>query len=227
MKNYYNIALLLVIFTFLTTYTPSEIEFSTSKKKSYFNIKNILILNTNRIDKNDVESRLSNIYGKNIFFVKIKDIYEPLKYIYFFDNIEVKKKYPDTLVLKINETEPTSFFLKDNQKFLIDTKANLIPAGKSHLDKNYPHIFGLDAEKNFLNISRLLKESKFPVKKIKNYYYFQIGRWDLELENNTLIKLPYEKTKHAIIKSIELLKLDDFKTYNVIDLRINDRIIVE
>jgi cell division septal protein FtsQ len=102
MKNYYNIALLLVIFTFLTTYTPSEIEFSTSKKKSYFNIKNILILNTNRIDKNDVESRLSNIYGKNIFFVKIKDLYEPLKYIYFFDNIEVKKKYPDTLVLKIN-----------------------------------------------------------------------------------------------------------------------------
>jgi hypothetical protein len=103
----------------------------------------------------------------------------------------------------------------------------LIPAGKSHLDKNYPHIFGLDAEKNFLNISRLLKESKFPVKKIKNYYYFQIGRWDLELENSTLIKLPYEKTKQAIIKSIELLKLDDFKTYNVIDLRINDRIIVE
>jgi len=227
MKNYYNIALLLTIFIFLTTYTPSEIEFNSNKKKSYFNIQNILILNTNRIDKNDVESRLSNIYGKNIFFIKIRDLYEPLKSIYFFDNIEVKKKYPGTLILKISETEPIAFFLKDNQKFLIDTKANLIPIEKFYLNKNYPHVFGLDAEKNFLNISKLLKEVKFPVKKIKSYYYFKIGRWDLELENNTLIKLPYEKIKHAIIKSIELLKLDDFKTYNVIDLRINDRIIVE
>ena len=43
MKNYYNIALLLTIFIFLTTYTPSEIEFNSNKKKSYFNIQNILL----------------------------------------------------------------------------------------------------------------------------------------------------------------------------------------
>ena len=82
-------------------------------------------------------------------------------------------------------------------------------------------------QKNFLSILILLKEAKFPIKKIKSYYYFQIGRWDLELENNQLIKLPYERTKQAIIKSNELLKLDEFKNYNVIDLRINNRIITE
>ena len=227
MKNYYNIGLLLTIFIFLTTYTPSEFEFNSNKKKSYFNIKNILILNTNKINKSDVELRLSNIYGKNIFLIKMQDLYEPLKSLYFLDKIEVKKKYPNTLILKISETEPIAFFLKDNKKFLLDSKSNLIPLEKVYLADNYPYIFGLDAEKNFIKILSILKETKFPVKKIKNYYYFKIGRWDLELTNNQLIKLPYEKTQQAITKTIELLKLDDFKNYNVIDLRINDRIIVE
>tara|TARA_Y100000741_G_scaffold364900_2_gene357582 strand:- start:702 stop:1385 length:684 start_codon:yes stop_codon:yes gene_type:complete len=227
MKNYYNISLLLIILIFLTTYTPSDFEIKSNKKNSYFNIKNISILNINRIDKNDVEARLSNIYEKNIFLIKIKDLYEPLKSIYFLDKIEVKKKYPNTLIIKISETEPVALFLKNNKNFLIDSKANLIPLEKVNLAKNYPYIFGLDAEKNFLSILILLKEAKFPIKKIKSYYYFQIGRWDLELENNQLIKLPYERTKQAIIKSNELLKLDEFKNYNVIDLRINNRIITE
>ena len=50
MKNFYNIGLLLTVFIFLTTYTPSQIEFNSNKKNPYFNIQNILILNTNRID---------------------------------------------------------------------------------------------------------------------------------------------------------------------------------
>jgi cell division protein FtsQ len=227
MKNFYNIGLLLTVFIFLTTYTPSQIEFNSNKKNPYFNIQNILILNTNRIDKNDVELRLSNIYEKNIFFIKIQDLYEPLKSIYFLDKIEVKKKYPNTLILKISETEPIAFFLKDNKNFLLDSKENLIPVERINLDNNYPYIFGLNADKNFLNMLSLLNKAKFPIKKIKSYYYFQIGRWDLKLENNQLIKLPNEETKKAIVKLIELLKQEDFKTYEVIDLRINDRIIVE
>jgi cell division protein FtsQ len=227
MKNFYSIGLLLTVFIFLTTYTPNQIEFNLNKKNSYFNIQNILILNTNRIDKNEVELRLSNIYEKNIFFIKIQDLYEPLKSIYFLDKIEVKKKYPNTLILKISETEPIAFFLKDNKNFLLDSKENLIPVEKINLDNNYPYIYGLNADKNFLNMLSLLNKAKFPVKKIKSYYYFKIGRWDLKLENNQLIKLPNEETKKAIAKLIELLKQEDFKNYEVIDLRINDRIIVE
>ena len=81
--------------------------------------------------------------------------------------------------------------------------------------------------KNFLNFFQKLKKSKFPEDQIKNFYYFQIGRWDLQLTNDKLIKLPYNNTDDAIKKSIELLNRKDFENYNVIDLRVNGKIVVE
>ena len=62
--------------------------------------------------------------------------------------------------------------------------------------------------------------------KIKNFYYFQIGRWDLQLLNNKIIKFPHKNSDEAIIKSVELLDHKDFKNYNIIDLRVDGKIIV-
>jgi len=228
MRKFYSILLLLITFIFLTTYNPSEIEFFSNKNNSIFNIKNIKILNNNRIKKNDIESKLSKIYGRNIFFIKTKDIKNVIKNIYFLDTVEVKKSYPNTLIIKIFETEPIAILFKNNEYFLIDNVSNLVPIKKNSVTNyDYPNIFGKDSEKYFLNFFDLLKESNFPTSRIKNYYYFQIGRWDLQLESSLLIKFPNDKTKSAIEKSIKLLNQKDFTNYEVIDLRINDRIIVQ
>ena len=119
MRKFYSILLLLITFIFLTTYNPSEIEFFSNKNNSIFNIKNIKILNNNRIKKSDIESKLSKIYGRNIFFIKTKDIQNVIKNIYFLDTVEVKKRYPNTLIIKIFETEPIAILLKNNEYFLI------------------------------------------------------------------------------------------------------------
>ena len=92
---------------------------------------------------------------------------------------------------------------------------------------NLSNIFGEGAEDDFLNLFKQLEDKNFPKNKIKNYYYHKIGRWDLELLNNKIIKLPNEKILDAIQKSIELLNRKDFEKYNVIDLRIHDKIVVE
>ena len=64
MKKFYSILLLLIALIFLTTYNPSEIELFSRKNNSIFNIKNIKILNNNRINKSDIEIKLNKIYGK-------------------------------------------------------------------------------------------------------------------------------------------------------------------
>ena len=90
-----------------------------------------------------------------------------------------------------------------------------------------PSIFGEGAEKDFINFFNKLSSSGFSTKEVKNFYYFQIGRWDLQLLNNKIIKLPQNKTTEAIQQSIELLVREDFKNYNIIDLRMHGRIVVE
>ena len=90
-----------------------------------------------------------------------------------------------------------------------------------------PSVFGKGAENNFIYFFNQLKKNNFPNKQIKNFYYFQIGRWDLQLVNNKIIKFPDNNIDYAINKSIELLAREDFKNYNIIDLRVDGKIIVE
>ena len=159
--------------------------------------------------------------------VSINDIKKPLKNLNFLDKIEVKKKYPNTVLIKIFESRPVGIIFKDNEKYIIDSSSNLMNYSDNLVYDNLPNVFGKDSEKDFINFFDQLKNNNFPKKKIKNYYYFQINRWDIEMENKQLIKFPSTKRDLAIQQSVELLNRKDFNDYKVIDLRIHGKIVVE
>ena len=171
--------------------------------------------------------RINEKEGEDYFFISKEDIIAPLKSINFLKEIEVKKKYPNTIILKIYETKPVAILYKKNDKLLLDSMSNLIHMNDSQYLNSLPSVFGEDAEYNFINFFNKLSESNFPNQRIKNFYYFQIGRWDLELLNNQIIKYPADKTNKAIQQSIKLLNRKDFESYNIIDLRVHGKIVVE
>ena len=227
MRKFYSILLLLLTLILLTTYNPSEMELISNQGNSLFDVKIIKIINNEKIKQDVIEEKLKKIYGQNIFFVKTSEIEKVTRNIIYLQSIEVKKKYPNTLIVKVFETSPLAILLKNSEYYILDSGANLILINTDSVTNyNYPHIFGKNSEKYFLNFLQLLKKNNFPIIDIKNYYYFQIGRWDLQLKDGLLIRLPNNMIKNAIEKSVELLNKDDFKNYEVIDLRINGRIIV-
>ena len=227
MKKLYKIILLLTILIFLTTYSPNEITFFNKNKNFFFKIQNIEITNNNKINKTDIINKLNHIYNKNILFISNNDISEPLKTVNYLGKIEVKKKYPDTIVIKIYETKPVGIVFKNNTKYIIDTVANLITFNDNLVNNNFPNIFGKEAEKDFINFFEQLKDNQFSTNKVKNYYYFQVDRWDVKLTNNQIIKFPSKKRKEAIQQFVKLLNHKDFENYKVIDLRIHGKIVVE
>ena len=227
MKKLYRIALLLIVFIFLSTYIPKDLDLISEKDPTFFKIQNIEIINNFLIKKKEIEAKLSGIYNKNIFLIRGIDIEEPLKTIDFLKKIEVKKKYPDTVIVKIFETRPVAILFKGKVEYLLDSSSNLISLENNKNFNQLPGVFGKDAENNFIYFLNQLENNNFPNKKIKNFYYFQIGRWDLQLANNIIIKFPENNIDNAIQKSIELLEREDFKNYNIIDLRVDGKIIVE
>ena len=227
MKRFYKIILLLIALIFLSTFNPKEFNLAKKKSDTLFKIENIEIKNNFLTNKSEIEEKLSTIRKENIFFIKRKDIEEPLKEIDFLKKIEVKKKYPNTIIIKIFETKPVAILFKNKVKYIIDSSSNLISFKDDINFNRLPSIFGEEAENNFIHFLNQLKKNNFPNKQIKNFYYFQIGRWDLQLLNNKIIKFPHNNTDDAIIKSIELLDHKDFKNYNIIDLRVDGKIIVE
>ena len=227
MKKLYRIIVLLIVLIFLSTYSPKELQILSQEKNVFFGVKKIEIKNVYLINKKEIIKKLNQIYDKNILFIKKKEIEEPLKSIDFLEKVEVKKIYPDTIIINVFETKPIGILFKNNTKYILDSSSNLVLFKKKMFNDFFPSIFGEGAEKEFVNFFNLLKDNQFPWKEVKNYYYFQIGRWDLQLFSNQTIKLPPNKTADAIQNAIELLNRKDFDNYNIIDLRISGKIVAE
>ena len=227
MKRFYRIFLLIIVFVFLSTYKPNKFEVNLENNSTFFKIEKIIISNNLLINKDDILTKLNQVYGKNIFLIKRKDIEESLENIIFLKKIEVKKKYPDTITIKIFETKPLGILFKDKKKYLLDSSSNLIEIDKKMDFVELPNIIGDDAEIFFINFLDQLKTNEFPTNNIKNFYYFKIGRWDLELSDNRTIKLPYNVSNSKIRKSTELVNRKGFQNYKIIDLRVEGKIIVE
>tara|TARA_B100001013_G_scaffold5300_1_gene3425 strand:+ start:112 stop:795 length:684 start_codon:yes stop_codon:yes gene_type:complete len=227
MKKLYRIVLLILVLIFLSTYSPNKFDLILEKNNTFLKIQKIKIVNNFLIKSSEIKEKLSTIYNRNIFFIKKKDIEEPLKEINFLEKVEVKKKYPNTIVVKIFETKPVAILYKNKAKYLLDSSSNLIFFENNMNFNQLPSVFGIGAENYFVYFFNQLENNNFPINNIKKFYFFQIGRWDLQLANDKMIKLPHDNIEDAIKKSIELLNRKDFQNYNIIDLRVDGKIIVE
>ena len=58
------------------------------------------------------------------------------------------------------------------------------------MDKRKPFIFGKIDIKSFINLKNKLENSNFDYENVKNFYFFNSDRWDLEMKDGILIKLP-------------------------------------
>ncbi len=227
MNKTYKIITLIFIFILFSSYNPNDLNSNTGEKKNFFLIKKIIINNTQLVKKSVIQERLNVMYKKNIFLIKRKYIQESLQKIDFLEKIEVKKKYPDTIIVSVIETKPIATIYKNQKKYFLDTSSNLIPFSEIKDIKNLPNVFGEGSQKHLVNFVKKLEKNNFPINKIKSFSYFPIGRWDLQFENNKIIKFPYNLSDILIVKISKLLNDEDFKNYNIIDLRVDGKIIVE
>ena len=92
--------------------------------------------------------------------------------------------------------------------------------------KNLPFIFGNPNNDDFLNLKKKIDESKFSYEQFENFYFFPSGRWDLELKNNILIKLPENKINDSLNYAFDFMKNNNIDDFRAIDLRVKNQIIL-
>ena len=88
-----------------------------------------------------------------------------------------------------------------------------------------PNIFG--KQKNFLKIYSILMKINFPISKIKSFYYFDLGRWDILLKNKVVIKLPVKNFDISLKNFMDIYQKINFEKYTIFDYRIKDQLILK
>ena len=108
----------------------STITFQQKIVISKFNLKNIIIENNLLLKEKDIKILLSSIYGKNLIFLKNSEIEKYLIKNDLIESFNIKKKYPNTLKIKIFEKKPIAILFYKKKKFYLSDKGDLIEFNK-------------------------------------------------------------------------------------------------
>ena len=208
--------ILIYFFLLLIVGSINNINFNSLKLQ---NINNIDITGLDIKDKSILLTEIQNFDLNNIFLIAKMDLANEIESNSLVENYFVFKKYPSSLNINIEKTQFLAKINKNGQIFFIGSNGKFIK--NDSLNNQLPFIFGNPTVKEFFKIREIIDKSKISYSEIKNLYFYPSKRWDLELKDNTIIKLPIDDIDRALNLAIEFL--DDNK---LIDARIENQIIL-
>jgi cell division septal protein FtsQ len=222
MKSSLKIYFLLFIFLIFSTYSTKQ---SKENFSFFFPIKKIVIVNSVATNLSKFKSDLRFLINSSLFFLNEEKILITISSYDFISSVQIKKIYPNTLKVIIFEKIPVATKIIDKRKFYVTKDMEKINFIDLKAYENLPSIFG--NYRNFNSFYDNLKKNNFKMKKIKAFYYFDVGRWDIVLKNETIIKLP-EKNYLDLLPKINLMLDDsDFFKYKIFDFRIKNQLILK
>ncbi len=165
-------------------------------------------------------------YNKNIIFLNSYKLKENIDKKSFIEKIEIKKIFPDKLVIKVYEKKPIAIIVNEFQKkFYLGKKNDLIEYRKILKYEKLPIVEG--EPKNFKILFDDLITINFPIDQILRYRHFKVNRWDIEMTNKKVLKLPEKNYTKSLIEFMNIKDKTNFEKYNVFDYRLNNQLILK
>ena len=208
---------LLILFSTITAQLKIEI--------TKFNLKKIQIKNNSILNEKDIKELLIPLYKKNLIFLSYSEIEKALMQNSFIESFNIRKKYPQSLYIEIFEKQPVAILFNKKEKFYLSDKSELIRFIKDPKFKDLPYVIG--EPKKFKILFETLKKLNFPINSVKKYVLYESNRWDIEIKNNQIIKLPEVNYNDSLKNYLSLANKNEFKKYKVFDFRINNQLILK
>ena len=169
------------VFVFLTTIGFHE-KADTFDKEGIFTLKEIELFGHEKINHDFLRMELNSLLGKNLLSLKSSEIADILKNNKLIKEFKLKKNYPNKINIYLKEVEFVATLTKDKTKYFLTDNNSLIPFDSHLTDLNLPIIYGKKAENYFNDFRKLLTSNNFDLNIITSYYFFQINRWDLIID---------------------------------------------
>ena len=131
-----------------------------------FIVKEIIIKNNEILNDQSIIKDLDFLYNKNMFFLNSYDIKKKLKKKSSIKSLQIKKIYPNKIIIKLIEKEPMAILIYNDSKFFLGKKFDIIDYREIGKYKNLPVVYG--DKKNFQELFKNLKNISFPVNLISN-----------------------------------------------------------
>ena len=197
-----------------------------SKIKKLNLISHINIIGLSEKENRILQKNLKIFINKNIFLVSREEVIEILKNYSFLDSYNIVKVFPSKILVNAQKTEFVGITILDGKKFYIGKNGKLTEVSLVEKEYNLPGVFGTFEVIEFLKLQETLNSNGFDLSKIKKYYHYKSNRWDIENNNNIILMLPSQDIEKALSNYRYLLRTNEVIEKNLIDLRIENKIIL-
>ena len=211
-----------LIYFLLLIFVSSIGNYSINNLK-YHKIQNINISGLDEQNNQILLSKIKNLNLKNIFFLNEYEIIKILNSNNLIESYKIFKKYPSELDVDIKKTTFLAKINIEGKEYLIGSNGKFLNSNYSN--KNLPYIFGNPKISEFLDFKNILDQSPIAYEEIKSFYFFQSKRWDLEMKNGLLIKLPAVYTQDILSDVSAFLTQNNLNQLEIIDARVKNQII--
>lgn len=193
-----------------------------------YTLDKINIYELNYLTEKDILNYFDPYISKSIFLIPLDQIAHNVSQIKWVENIEIKSNFKNSLDVLINEEVPFGIYSNNNQNVLFSENLIALEMIKNINKYNdFTIFFGINSIDNsvkfFENFDNEFKKS------IQYAYYIQNRRWDIQLKNNVLLKLPENRINESINnyqKIYSNISDIDMKEIESIDLRFNNKAII-
>ena len=219
-KGKAKICLLLLIFLLFTTYN-----LNIKINLPFFKIKNIDFRNQLYLEENIKSDIIDNFTNKSLINLSKKNLNKHFEKSKWVNSYKLKKKYPNTILIILNEHKPIAIYSKDNLSYLVNNNYTLTKKIiNTQTDIDLINLKGEFDAKQFKDIYSNLIITNF-LKKVKEIKIKSLNRMDLLLFNNIKVSFGEYSSK----KQIEVLKqiLKKYPNIERVDLRNEGRVVIK
>jgi len=150
----------------------------------------------------------------------------------WIEDVAIRKLYPGKLTVALAEKRAAAVWQHNDRLMVVEQSGELIAKfGISDLLNNrfshLPHLVGEGASQSASEILPLVAQYPQLVGQIASYTRVANRRWDLELANDMLIKLPENELDESLARLVQMAVQERLleRQLSVVDLRLADRVV--
>ena len=113
-------------------------------KTTLFNLKNVEIKGDVFITKTYLQDEMETYMGESVVFLNKDDIIKKLKYNPYIKNISIKRKFPSTLALEVEEAKGLYYIYDGNNFNIISSDLTILEKANEIPDRQLIEIKGKD-----------------------------------------------------------------------------------
>jgi cell division protein FtsQ len=165
-------------------------EFGGLTAKAGFEVKDIKIVGTNRVDQMKVYDIILEHSADPILLVDIDAIRNDLNKYGWIKEARVSRQLPNRLFVEITERKPVAVWQNEGKYSLLDDEGKVLTKISAAEIGNMPIVTGPNANLQLVSLSALLDKAQSLKPQIASASWVGNRRWDLRFRNGKTVSLP-------------------------------------